>query len=290
MPAPNVRARPPILRALGQNDPPSVVTINGHAYQRIDVFKHDSWAATALYRGSSGDVVVKFHRQHPLGFFPAHWLGRYLAARERRARDLLNGIPGIARDAGPVNVGGAPSPSATAHFYIEGRPLHMDDKPSAEFFARLQEMFAAMHFLGFAYVDCNKRENIIVTTDGAPALVDFQLHFAPARWSLKFLPVRLLLNALQSGDVYHLQKHKLWHRPDLVPAHEHNLSGQRPIAVQIWRSCTRPFILLRRRILVSFGIRTGHGLAVSEIAPEHAARLSLQRRAANPAARLPGEK
>ena len=51
----------------------------------------------------------------------------------------------------------------------------------------------------------------------------------------------------------------------------------------------RPVQFLRRRFLVWLRVRTGPGLAVSELAPEKAARLALERRAGNPAARLPGD-
>ncbi len=45
-----VRPRPALFRALGRDEPPSVVTIGGEKHELIEIFKHDSWAATALTR------------------------------------------------------------------------------------------------------------------------------------------------------------------------------------------------------------------------------------------------
>ena len=46
---PTVRPRPALFRALGRHDPPSEIEVAGDLYRRSSVFKHDSWAATALY-------------------------------------------------------------------------------------------------------------------------------------------------------------------------------------------------------------------------------------------------
>ena len=60
------RERPQLLRALGRSEPPLLVTVDGELYSRAEVFKHDSWAATASYRSADGRMIVcKFNRQAP---------------------------------------------------------------------------------------------------------------------------------------------------------------------------------------------------------------------------------
>lgn len=286
-----VRPRPALFRALGRAEPPAILTVNGKRQELIEIFKHDSWAATALYRGESGKTVVKFDRRRvPVFLRPSAWLGVWLARREARAYRLLRGVPGVPDDAGEVRVNGARWRTAVAHPFIEGHPLHMDERPGEAFFSRLREMLTAMHERGLAYADLNKRENVLVSEDGTPVLVDFQLHFAPPRWSLSLPPVRWLMRALQAGDLYHLHKHLLWHRPDLVPPEERDLDRLRPPGVRLWRTVyTIPVIRLRRHLLLLLRVRTGAGHAVSELAPEKAARLALDQRAADPTARLPGD-
>lgn len=286
-----VRPRPALFRALGRNEPPPIITVGGERHELVEVFKHDSWAATALYRGERGKMVVKFNRRRrPALLRPDAWLGCWLARREAHAYRLLRGVPGVPTVGGDVRVNGRLWRTAVAHPYLEGHPLHMDERPQDLFFPQLSAMLAAMHERGMAYADLNKRENVIVAEDGTPALVDFQLHYAPARWTLWFPPVRWLRRSLQAGDLYHLRKHRLWHRPDLVPPDEHDLSQLRPPGVRFWRAIySVPVTHLRRRLLLWLRIRSGTGRAVSELAPEKAARLALEQRAADPAARLPGE-
>ena len=60
------KSRPAIFRALGRRDVPPTVTIDGHEYHLEKVFKHDSWAATALYEGHDGKIVCKFNRQQSI--------------------------------------------------------------------------------------------------------------------------------------------------------------------------------------------------------------------------------
>ena len=65
------------------------------------MLKHDSWAATAVYRGPAGRIVCKFNRQQPIFLFPMRWLGRMLARREAsfllRLADVAN-VPSLTGD------------------------------------------------------------------------------------------------------------------------------------------------------------------------------------------------
>jgi hypothetical protein len=285
-----LRPRPPIFRALGRNEPPGKVTVNGGEQEFIEVLKHDSWAATALYRGNQGFIVVKFNREQPLLFLPMRWLGRWLANREKRAWRLLRGIDGVPSDAGEIITEGRNRDTAAAHFYVAGHPLHIDEKPTDEFFSKLHGLIKAMHKRGLIYLDLNKRENILVTDDGRAVLVDYQLHFAPPAWTLRLPVIRWIFNQARAADIYHFYKHMRWHRPDLANASDAAFSNVQPVGVRFWRTIyVRPMQFMRRRLLIWLRIRDASGLAISELSPEKAARLSLERKSANPRARLPGE-
>src|SRR5947209_8079008 len=121
--APSVRPRPPLLRALGRDEPPGEVEIDGQRYRLLRVVKHDSWAATAFYAGQDKQVVCKFNRQQRVGPMPMRWLGRWLARREAHALQLLAGLPGIPAAVGAVTVAGQVQGHAVAHDFIAGRPL-----------------------------------------------------------------------------------------------------------------------------------------------------------------------
>lgn len=65
-----VRPRPPLFRALGAAEPPAGVRVDGVDYTRVTVFKHDSWAATALYAADEGLITAKFNRIQPIFVVP----------------------------------------------------------------------------------------------------------------------------------------------------------------------------------------------------------------------------
>ena len=93
--AKSVRHRPPLFRALGAGEPPQTVYVAGRPYRHIDTFKHDSWAATALYRSDEGDgIVCKFNRAQPIFILPMSWLGRRLARRENGLLKRLAAVAG----------------------------------------------------------------------------------------------------------------------------------------------------------------------------------------------------
>ena len=212
--AKSVKARPAVLRALGLREPPALVTIDGECFERAEVFKHDSWAATARYAGPEFDVVCKFNRVQPICGLPTFPLGRFLALREDFAYRALLAIPGITEACGRVYVEGEWQKNAVAHRFIDGHPLGGAEQVDDDFFPVLLQTLQAVHQAGFAYVDLHKRENILVSEDGKPYLIDFQICFfaTPRNW---FWPISgRVLKVLQQSDLYHLSKHVKRLRPD----------------------------------------------------------------------------
>jgi len=268
------RPRPALLRALGHSDPPEEVQIEGLTWKLEEVFKHDSWAATGLYEREDRKVVVKFNRQESVFFFPMAWLGHWLAKREARAYERLKDVSGVPPACGVVRVKGRTWFNAFAHDYVEGHPLAQAERPGHEFFEALDDLIRIMHERGLAYLDLNKRENVIVTDKNHPLLVDFQIHLAPPFWLAGLPPVRWIMRQFQKGDVYHLRKLQIYHTlgPDAVTA------LRIPWSSRIWRLIyVHPVQWARRRLLVALGIRQGDGLAMSELVPEKAVRLTRER-------------
>jgi hypothetical protein len=272
-----VRPRPALFRALGQEDPPEEIAVDRQTYRRETIFKHDSWAATALYQSNNRTVVCKFNRRQKIGIVPMGWLGRLLARRERRILTLLGGLASVPRVLGPVHASGKLLPNAVAHDYVPGHPLRAGEPVNDEFFPRLRLLLKHMHDRGIAYVDLHKRENIIVGDDGRPYLIDFQISGAfpgPHPPGLDYL-CALLLHILQTCDVYHLAKHIRNCRPDQARNQDWAREQTRPWWIRLHRLVAVPFRSLRRRLLVLLGIRKGRGQASSEHFPEDAVRQTL---------------
>jgi hypothetical protein len=263
------RPRPPLFRALGAAEPPAEVVVDGRRYERIEIFKHDSWAATALYSGAAGRIVCKFNRTQSVAGLPMMWLGRRLAEREHRALSRLADLPQIPTPLGAVYANGARLRNAVARKFIAGHPLGKDERLRGDFFSSLRRALREMHVRGIAYVDLHKRENIIVGDDGRPYLVDFQISFDATHPRLRWMPgLRAAFDQLCAGDLYHLEKHV--RRADALGA------AYSPPAIPVWLQVHRvfavPFRQLRRRLLVARGIRTGRGAVASEVFAEDAVR------------------
>ncbi len=262
-----------MLRALGAQDPPAIVEVQGVRYQLLEEFKHDSWAATALYHSPAGRIICKFNRVQPVLGIPMRWLGRTLAQREAMLLNKLHDVPGVARWAGDVLVDGRPQPNAVARLFIAGHPLHRNEKVADDFFPRLLHTLTQMHARDIAYVDLHKRENLIVSDQGHPYFIDFQICFHISRRHLTALwPWPQLLSILQQSDLYHLHKHRLQLRPDQVPADQRDIDRLRPWPIRLHRTVGVPFRTARRRLLVLMGVRSGRGMAHTETAPEDAVR------------------
>lgn len=252
--------RPNFLLALGSREVPDSVIIGGKTYSLEEVFKHDSWAATALYRCDDQRIVCKHNRLQSVMGLPLFWIGRYLAYRERWFLQLLEDLPGIPRSHRVFDSDGTDMKNAVAHDFIEGKPLGLVDGVPSDFFDNLLNLLGELHRRNIAYVDLHKAENVIVGDDGLPHLMDFQI----SAWLPKWFGFRYLFKVLAQSDLYHVEKHFRTHVPD------HGLPRwiSRPWWIRLHRAIAVPVRLLRRRFLVALGVRSGSGRAHTEVAPE----------------------
>jgi hypothetical protein len=267
------RPRPPVFRALGADEPPLRVEIEGTVFHRVDVFKHDSWAATALYAAGQRQVVCKFNRRQPVGPLPMAWLGRALARRESAMFERLARLPGIPRGRGPVMRNGRAIENAVAHDFIPGLPLGRKTVLPPDYFSRLAALLDRMHRRGVAYVDLHKRENVLVGSDGRPYLLDFQIAFAvPLQRRASTWLLSPLLGMFQKADWHNFRKHEL--KCQCRPTQEElaAFEASRPWFIRLHRLAAVPFREARRRLLSLLGIRTGRGRAASEVFAEVALR------------------
>ena len=261
------RSRPALFLALGKSEPPLEVQIDGLTYRRVEIFKHDSWAATALYQGPRGLIVCKFHRQAPVGFLSMRWLGNYLAQHETHILRTLSDLPNIPAWSGDVYVNGKRLRNAIAHEYVPGHPLASKEMLPASFFDELEKVLVVLHQRDMAYVDLHKRENVLVGDNGRPYLIDFQISFVLAHWwPIKSIFTRALLQLLQQSDMYHLAKHRAKCEIGLKVGTSSVVPP--PWWIRAHRLIGNPFRKFRRGLLVKLGIRDKSGRSSSEAKPE----------------------
>ena len=111
-------------------------------------------------------IIVKQSMGSPL----ARWFRDWMLRREYRVYMRLTGIPGI-----PECLGLQDGNRLVLEF-IEGQPLKLSSgeiEDRERFFSSLRDILQAAHRAGVAHADLKRKENILVTPDGLPYLIDF---------------------------------------------------------------------------------------------------------------------
>jgi hypothetical protein len=240
-------------RALGSEDLPARFTLPDGDYLHVRTYKHDFFAATGLYEGPGGRVILKVGRTARWLGLPMAWLGRWLCRRELAIYQRAEGVEGVPRCLGGLG------PTGLLHAFVEGHPLQRGERVDDAFFGRLERLLSSLHQRDIAYADLEKRENILVDADGRPALIDFQISWcwprdqaARPRGPGRFLPGfigRYILTRLRAADQYHLLKHWRRHRPDLLTAEQLHASYQVVLLIRLHRRISWPFTRVRRSLL-----------------------------------------
>src|SRR5262245_25806578 len=130
--------------------------------------------------------------------------------REHRALTRLAlgvGIDGIPRVLRYV-------PRILTREWIDGSPMHIAQPRDPAYFRAASKLLRRLHAANVIHNDLAKETNWLVTPDGRPALVDFQLAMT--------LRSRRgpLARALGHDDIRHLLKHKRSYLPEQLTARE----------------------------------------------------------------------
>ncbi|MBN2211123.1 MAG: hypothetical protein JW709_06970 [Sedimentisphaerales bacterium] len=240
------------LKALGKTSLPVRICMGGRCYHRDAIFKHDFFAATAAYKlegnthesNLAGKVVLKVHRCGSLWGWPMIWLGNILVKHEIANLQHLAGMKNVPRLLARYGSTGL------VYEYIEGYSL--DEKPvlKKDFFDSLEFLLKEIHQKNMAYIDLNKRGNILIRPDGQAALIDFQIAVVLLwRKGITGWPAKRLLKRLQAADRYHLLKHKRRFLGDLLSDAERAESYRITNAIKWHRRIILPLTRLRRRLL-----------------------------------------
>jgi hypothetical protein len=239
---------PHCLRALGDQDLPAEIDLDGCRYVRVRTFKHDFFAASGRYRDGERQIVLKVGRRAGFLGMPLGWIGRLLARHEADLFSRLADSEGIPR------LSGMWGEDAIVHEFSEGHTLRRGDRMPDDFFERLEAMIGGLHRRQMAYVDLEKPQNVLIGEDGRPYLVDFQISWPwPVGWLARSAPGRWLGRRLQQGDLYHLRKLRRRFRPDQMTAAELAESYRRPWPVRLHRRLTQPATSFRRWVLLKLG-------------------------------------
>jgi len=196
------------------------------APQEIRELKRDLLGRVELVRSAR----ALFVRRVAVARVPGVGLvARLLLARERRALQVLDGLPGVAPLVEP-----AARRDVLERGYVEGVPLCLAEELPRDFFERLEELVRALHARGVCHNDLHKEGNVLVGTDGRPALVDFQLASVHPRRGRTFA-------ARAREDLRHVWKHRSFYLAAL--GEPDPLAGRRPqrgAVAELWRRFGKP--------------------------------------------------
>ena len=107
-----------------------------------------------------------------------------------------------------------------------------------------------MHREGVVHNDLAKEPNWLVTIDGTPAILDFQLAwFQPQRGRF--------FRALAREDLRHLLKHKRTYCPEFLTKREQYILDNPALISRIWRSSGKKLYLFFTRQVLGWQDRDG---------------------------------
>jgi hypothetical protein len=239
------------LRALGIEDLPARFTLPDGDYLHVRTYKHDFFAATGLYEGPGGRVILKVGRTARLLGLPVAWLGRWLCRRELAIYQRADGVEGVPRCLGGLG------PTGLLHASSKAIRCQRGERVDDAFFRSAGAAAFQLHQRDIAYADSKAREHPRRRRRPA-ALIDFQISWCwprdqalatRARQVPPGLHRRYILTRLRAADQYLLLKHWRRHRPDLLTAEQLHASYQVGWLIRLHRRISWPFTRVRRSLL-----------------------------------------
>jgi RIO-like serine/threonine protein kinase len=109
-----------------------------------------------------------------------------------------------------------------------------------------------MHRRGVAHNDLAKEPNFLVTADGGPAIVDFQLAMVTKNRGRLF-------RMLAREDIRHLLKHKRTYCAEALTARERRILENPSWPARLWAATGKPVYLFITRRVMGWQDREGAG-------------------------------
>lgn len=214
-----------------RSDPATVATL-----------KRDVFGTVTLVRVANGLAVRRDTRR---ARWWTMWLARRLALREAKALAAAAAVPDIPR---LISWDGR----VLVRSWLEGRPMHQARPEDPAYFRAALALVRKLHTAGVVHNDLAKEPNWLVLPDGRPAMVDFQLAWAPRRRGPMF-------RLLGREDLRHALKHKRWYCPAALSTRERAILGKRGWPSRVWMATGKKVYVFVTRRLLGWADREGAG-------------------------------
>ncbi len=206
--------------------------------------KKDLFGVVSLVRRRH-DGKLYTRRDTSAGSRALRWLARRLAAREARALGSLDnqtGVPKLLRwESGVLE-----------RSWLKGEPLHVCRPHDRHYYRQALRLVRSLHRHGVAHNDLAKEPNWLVTPDGQPAVIDFQLATVSKRRGPVF-------RMLAREDLRHLLKLKLGYCPAAMTQRQMQILSRPGPLPRIWMATGKPVYLWITRKLLGWADREGAG-------------------------------
>lgn len=197
------------------------------------LLKSDLFGDVRLVRVDDGQIIRRDTRTAGAA---CAWLARRLARREARALAALAGLPGTPRLL-------AFDGKVLDREWIAGQPMQHAQPADPCYFHRALTLLRRLHRAGITHNDLAKEPNWLVTSDGRPAIVDFQLAIVHRRRGRLF-------RVLAREDLRHLLKHKRTYWPDGLSKRQSRILETPAWTSRLWRMTgKRTYRFVTRRLL-----------------------------------------
>ena len=210
------------------------------------ILKRDLFGVVERVRMDDADPPAYAVRRDPAR---ARWwtrpLALWLARRENRA---LGALPPM--DAVPQLI--RLSDGSQARSWQPGVPMHEARPRDPAYFRAAFRLVCRLHRAGVVHNDLAKEANWLVREDGSPALIDFQLAWAPRRRGRLF-------RSLGREDIRHMLKHKRYYCAEHLSARERTILARPAALSRYWMRLGKPVYLFVTRRIFNWRDREGAG-------------------------------
>ncbi len=206
-----------------------------------ELLKRDTFGAVLLCQQPDGDRFVA--RDLSVAKSWARPLARWLMRREALA---LGALP----DRFPAPRLLALSRDGLHRTFVAGVPMYEARPRDIEYFRAARKLLHRLHRAGLTHNDLAKEPNWLVTDDGQPALVDFQLAsvFRKRTWRFR---------QQAREDLRHLLKHKRTYLPDYLTQRERGILDRPSLPSRIWSATGKKLYLFVTRVILNWSDREG---------------------------------
>jgi len=209
------------------------------------VLKRDIFSETRLGFFDNAPEVRVVHRRVSVAPWWSRPLAWMLARREMRALQAARGLDGVPQLLCTDRHG-------LYRSWSEGTPLHLARPNEAQFYHEAHKILRALRRRGLTHNDLAKPQNWLMTPQGMPALIDFQLASHHRRRGLLF-------RYFSYEDFRHLIKQKRSFAKELLTPTERRLVNQRSWPSHLWLKTGKKLYNLFTRGLFNWSDGEGTG-------------------------------